>query len=82
MDASIKLRFKFEYEYCPTNDNQDGQQNGRRLPVCTRGHTTLSHLLPDCFQISHMDYLYQTLTQVWICALSVNQDGLQNGHSL
>ena len=22
---------KFEYEFCQTNDNQDGQQNGRGL---------------------------------------------------
>ena len=42
----------------------------------------LSHLLPDCFQISYMDYFYQTLTQVWIWALSANQDGLQNGRNL
>ena len=27
--ASIKPWFKFEYEFCPTNDNQ----NGRRLSV-------------------------------------------------
>ena len=32
--ASIKPWFKFEYEFCPTNDNQDGQQNGRHLSVC------------------------------------------------
>ena len=24
----------------------------------------LSHLLPDCFHISYMDYFYQTITQV------------------
>ena len=29
-----------------------------------------------------MDYFNLTLTQVWIWALSVNQDGLQNGRSL
>ena len=45
-----------------------------------------SHLLPDCFHTSYMDYFYQTLAQVgiWalaqvgILALSDNQDGHQN----
>ena len=32
----------------------------------------LSHLFPDCFQTSYMDYFYQTLTKVWIWALSAN----------
>ena len=64
--------------FCLMNDNQDGRQNGRHLLVCTCGHY-LSHLLPDCFQISYMDYFYQTLTLVRIWALSDNQDGHQNG---
>ena len=42
----------------------------------------LSHWLPDCFQISYMDYFYQTLTLVWMWALSANQDGLRNGRNL
>ena len=29
--ASIKPWFKFEYEFCRTNYNQDDWQNGRRL---------------------------------------------------
>ena len=33
--ASIKISFKFEYGFNPMNDNQDGQQNGRRLSVFT-----------------------------------------------
>ena len=33
--ASIKLSLKFEYEFCPTEDNQDGQRNDRHLLVCT-----------------------------------------------
>ena len=35
--ASIPLWFKFEYEFCLTNDSQDGG----RLPFSTRGHPTL-----------------------------------------
>ena len=31
--AFIKPWFKFEYGFCPTSDNQDGQENGRRLWV-------------------------------------------------
>ena len=42
----------------------------------------LNHLLPDCLQISYIDYFYQTLTQVLILALSNNQDGRQNCHHL
>ena len=39
--ASIKLSLKFEYEFCPTKVNQDGQRNGRHLLVCTYRHSTL-----------------------------------------
>ena len=42
----------------------------------------LNHLLPDCLQISYIDYFYQTLAQVLIWALSDNQDGHQNGPHL
>ena len=41
--APIKLSFmiEYEYEFCPTKDNQDGRQNGRRLSVYTYGQSTL-----------------------------------------
>ena len=39
-----------------------------RLSVCFCGHI-LSHLLPDCFRISYMDYFYLTVTQAQIWAL-------------
>ena len=39
-------------------------------------------LLPDCLQISYMDYFNQALAQVLIWALSDNQDSHQNGHHL
>ena len=39
--ASIKLSLKFEYEFCPTKVNQDGQRNGHHLLVCTYRHSTL-----------------------------------------
>ena len=76
--ASITLLFKFEYEFCPTNDAKMAD----KWPPPTSSHSWtpyLSHLLPDCFQIAYMDNFYQTLTQVWIWALWANQDGLQNG---
>ena len=38
--ASIKLSLKFEYEFCPTKVNQDGQRNGRHLLFCTYRHST------------------------------------------
>ena len=53
-NASINLWFKFESEICPTNDNQDGRQNGRRLPVCTCGRSNLVIYHPILFQISYL----------------------------
>ena len=41
-----------------------------------------NYLLPDCLQISYIDYFYRTLAQVLIWALSDNQDGCQNGRHL
>ena len=76
--ASIKLSLKFEYRFCWTNYSQDGQQNGRHLSVYFFLTLYLSHLLPDFFQVSYMDYLYKTLAQVIIWALSDNQDGHHN----
>ena len=39
MDCFHELWFKFKYRFFPTNDNQDGRQNGRRLSVYIhRGH--------------------------------------------
>ena len=32
--AFTNLWLKFEYGFCPTNNNQDGQQNGHHLSVC------------------------------------------------
>ena len=79
--ASIKFSFKFEYMFCPVKDNQDGQQ---KWPPISLQLWTLypSQLLLDCFQISYMDYFYQTLAQVRIWALSDNQDGHWNGDHL
>ena len=39
--ASIKLVLKFQYGFCATNNYRDGQKNGRRLSVCSCGHTTV-----------------------------------------
>ena len=44
--ASIKLSLKFEYEFCPTKVNQDGQRNGPHLLVCTYRHSTLVTYYP------------------------------------
>ena len=53
-----------------SSDNQDGCQNGRHLSVCTCGHSNLcSYLSLDFFQISYMNFFYQTFAQVWIWAL-------------
>ena len=39
--ACIKLSLKFEYEFCPTKVNQDGQRTGHHLLVCTYRLSTL-----------------------------------------
>ena len=43
---------------------------------------TLSHLIPDFYQISYMNYFHQALTQVGIWVWNDNQDGHLNGHCL
>ena len=66
--ASINLWFKFEYGFCPTNDNQDGQQNGHCLSVCSCGHSTLViyYLIASKF---HIWITFIKLAQVRIWAL-------------
>ena len=39
--ASIKLLFKFDYKFSPTNANQYGRQNGHHLSICFYGQSTL-----------------------------------------
>ena len=67
--ASIKLLFKFEYKLSPTNDNQDGRQNGRRLSICFCGQSTLIIFYPITSKFHISIFFYQTL------GLSDNQDG-------
>ena len=61
--ASIKLSFKFEYEFCPTKVNQDGQRNGRHLLFCTYRHSTLViyYRIAAKFYIYTVYYFYQSL---------------------
>ena len=61
--ASITLWFKFEYEFVRPTIAKMGD---KWLPPTSSHSWTscLSHLLPNCFQISYMDYFYQTLTRV------------------
>ena len=59
--ASIKLSFKFEYEFCPTNDYQDGRQNGPHLSVSAVVVTlTLIGFLPNFIQAG----FHQTLIKL------------------
>ena len=59
--ASIKSWFKFEYEICLTNDNQDGQQNGHRLSVYI--HSLLWSLLLSHFLIPFLsNFIYGLLS--------------------
>ena len=76
----IKLLAKFDYEFCPMNDKQDGHKNGLHLMVCVCG---LSFLV-----IYHR---ISSKLQIWItfikflpkfCLMTDNQDGHQNASRL
>ena len=70
------LVFKFEYKFSQTNDNQDGQQNGRRLSICFFGQSTLIIY----YLITSKFYTWITFIKLSVCA--DNQDGRQNGRHL
>ena len=65
--ASIKSWLKFEYEFCTTNDNQAGWQNGRHL----RTLLVIYHLSSSKF---HIYYFYHTLAQLRIWGLSYKRE--------
>ena len=82
--ASIKPWFKFEYEFCLTNDNQDGRQNSCRLSVwivCCCGHSNLVIFN----RISSKFHIWFASIKPWFkfeyefCPTNDNQDGRQNG---
>ena len=67
MDCFHQLWFKFKYGFFPTNDNQDGRQNGRRLSVCIhRGH---SYLVKFNWNSSKFD--------IWFASIKVIQEPCQ-----
>ena len=79
--ASTKLSFKFECRFVRRAINK--MDDKMAAPICLHLWTLyLSHLLPDCFQISYMDYFYQNFTKVQIWAVSDDQDGHQNSRHL
>ena len=82
--ASIQLSFKFEYGFCPTNDNQDGPQNGRRLSVSMLWSLLLSHFyqIPINFHIWITSIRLSPKFEYVFCRTSDNQNGRQNGSSL
>ena len=53
--AFINLKFKFEYGFCRTSDNQNGRQNGHHLPmsaiVVTLTQSFLIGFLPNFIYI-------------------------------
>ena len=64
--ASIKLLFKFEYKFSLTNDNQDGQQNGRRLSICFCGQSTLIIYYP----ITSKFHIWITFIKLSVCPIT------------
>ena len=82
--AFITVWFKSEHGFYPTNDDQDGRQNGRHLSVYTCGRSTLDIY----FLISSKFHLLLASIKLWFkfeygfCPTNNNQDGQQNGHHL
>ena len=78
------LVIKFECGVSPTNDNRYGRQNGRRLSVCSCGHSHLVIYHP----ISSKCNIQITLNKRWpeleytFCPMNINKDGCQNGRRL
>ena len=62
--ASIKLSLKFEYEFCRTIVNQDGQRNCRHLLVCIYRHSTLVNYYPILL-MANLFYIYITFINLW-----------------
>ena len=82
--ASIKLLFKLEYKLSPTNDNQDGQQNGRRLSVCICGQSTLIiyYLIASKFHLWITFIKLYFMSEYWFRQMNDYQDFRQNGYPL
>ena len=68
--ASIKLWFRLEYEFCPTNSNKDFRENGHPpIRVLCLGHSNLVifNQISSKFQIGIV--FDQTLVQVQVRVL-------------
>ena len=76
--ASIRLLLQFEYKFSPTNDNQDGRQNGHRLSICFCCQSTLIIYYPITSKF-HIKLLVCPITKM---ATKNNQNGRQNGRHL
>ena len=77
----IQVRIRF---FFPTNDNQDGRQNGRRLCEHCRGHSNSV----ISYRISSKFHTWIAFIKLWFrfeygfCLINDNQDGRQNGRRL
>ena len=65
--ASINFSFKFEYGFCSTSDNQDGQQNDRRLSISAAAVT-----LAQSFLIRFLpNFIYGLLPSTFLSSLNM-----------
>ena len=64
--ASIKLLFKKEYKFSPTNDNQNGWQNGRRLSICFCGQSNIIIYYP----ITSKFHIRITFIKLSVCLIT------------
>ena len=83
--ASINFLFKFEYGFCSTSDNQDGQQNGCHLSisavVVTLAQSFLIGFLPNfIYWLLPSTFLFKF--EYGFCSTSNNQDGQQKKRCL
>ena len=80
------MSFKFEFGFCPTNDNQIGRQIVRPLSVCMCGHSILlySHFnrISSKFHIWIASIILSPKFEYGFCPTNDYKDGRQNGRRL
>ena len=65
--AFINLSFKFEYGFCPTAGNKDGQQNGRHQSI-----SAVVVILTQSFSIGFLpNFIYELLLSAFHLSLNM-----------
>ena len=78
--ASIKLWFKFQYEFCPTNDNQDDQQMAAAyqfasIRCCGHSNLVIFNWISSKFHLWFASIKPWFQLEYEFCQINYNQDG-------